>query len=424
MKNGKIFIQIASYRDPQLSHTIRDCIDKAKYPKKLVFSISWQHSIDDAWDNEIDEFRNDPRVKLIDIDYRDAQGACWARNLLQQKYDNEEYTLQLDSHTRFSKNWDAELIKMYNDLKKNGVKKPLLTAYAPSFDPENDPNGRVNVPWRMNFDRFTPEGFIFTMPASIDNFKSLKSPIPARFYSAHFAFTSGDFVKEVPHDPEFYFHGEENSIATRAFTWGYDLYHPHKVILWHEYTRNGSIKQWDDDPIWTKRNSASHKKCRQLFGMDGETQATNFGKYGFGPVRTLDDYEKFAGISFKYRGVQRFTSDHNDPPNPVIEDPEEYKNSFYALFKHCIDLYGPNFTEPDYDFWVVSFEEEDGTVVYRQDADKNEVIRLIEASKEDKWIRLWREYTGRMPYKWVVWPHSVSKGWCERIETILSQTIS
>jgi hypothetical protein len=44
MGNGKIFIQIASYRDPQLIPTIKDCIEKAKNPKKLVFSIAWQHS--------------------------------------------------------------------------------------------------------------------------------------------------------------------------------------------------------------------------------------------------------------------------------------------------------------------------------------------------------------------------------------------
>ncbi len=39
----KIFVQIASYRDPELLPTIRDCIDKAKYPENLTFGICWQH---------------------------------------------------------------------------------------------------------------------------------------------------------------------------------------------------------------------------------------------------------------------------------------------------------------------------------------------------------------------------------------------
>ena len=116
MTNGKIFIQIASYRDPQLLPTLRDCIEKAKYPDNLVFSIAWQHSTEDTWDN-LYEFKDDNRFKIIDIDYKDSQGACWARNLLQQQYDNEEYTLQLDSHHRFIKNWDEELINMIKNLK-------------------------------------------------------------------------------------------------------------------------------------------------------------------------------------------------------------------------------------------------------------------------------------------------------------------
>ena len=51
----------------------------AKNPENLVFSIAWQHSKDDVWDN-LDEYKDDPRFKIVDIDYKDSQGACWARN--------------------------------------------------------------------------------------------------------------------------------------------------------------------------------------------------------------------------------------------------------------------------------------------------------------------------------------------------------
>ena len=99
MGNNKIFIQIASYRDPQLIPTLKDCIKNAKKPENLVFSIAWQRSKEDVWDN-LDEFLNDKRFKIIDINYEDSKGACWARNQLQQQYNGEEYTIQLDSHHR------------------------------------------------------------------------------------------------------------------------------------------------------------------------------------------------------------------------------------------------------------------------------------------------------------------------------------
>jgi hypothetical protein len=416
MGNQKIFIQIASYRDPQLLSTLNDCISKSKYPENLVFSIAWQHSVDDEWDT-LGEYTNDSRFKIIDIDYRDSKGACWARNRLQQNYTDEQYTLQLDSHHRFIENWDEELIGMFNQLKDKGVEKPLLTSYISSYDPENDPEGRVNIPWKMNFDRFIPEGAVFFLPAGIDNFKELSEPVPARFYSAHFAFAEGSFVKEVPHDPEYYFHGEEISIAVRAYTWGYDLFHPHKIIAWHEYTRKGRTKQWDDDKTWGDKNSNSHLRNRKLFEMDGLKKDIDFGIYDFGNVRTIEDYERYSGISFKKRAVQKYTLDNNLAPNPPLYG-VEFEESFLKIFKHCIDVHKGSFTETDYDFWAVIFEDERNQPLNRKDILSDEINKML--NDPDEFIKIWRTFdTIKKPAKWIVWPHSSSKGWLDKIENKL-----
>ena len=413
MGNRKIFIQIASYRDPQLIHTIRDCDMKSSDPTKLVYSIALQHSQEDEWD-QLFEFKGDPRFKVVDIDYKDSKGACWARNQLQQNYDGEEYTLQIDSHHRFVQDWDLELIGMYNQLKEKGHEKPLLTGYVSSFNPENDPAGRIQTPWKMNFDRFIPEGAVFFLPASIDNYKQLTEPIPARFYSAHFAFTTGDFVKEVPHDPEYYFHGEEISIAVRAYTWGYDLFHPHKTVIWHEYTRKGRTKQWDDDKSWGGKNANSHKRNRKLFEMDGEVKDIDFGIYDFGKVRSLLDYEKYSGLSFKRRAVQKYTLDNNLAPNPILSD-EEFEESFTSIFKHCIDLNRGQFVNDDYLFWAVIFEDEKNSQVNRIDLNETEVKNLLNTT--DTFIKVWRTFeVEKKPSKWIVWPYSESKGWLDKIE--------
>ena len=179
-----IFIQIASYRDPELLPTLKNCIENAKHPDRLVFSITWQHSKKDKWDN-LDEFKDDPRFKIIDIDHNKSKGACWARNLLQQQYDGEDYTLQLDSHHRFIPNWDEEVINMLEDLKAKGHAKPLLTGYISPYDPENDPDGRTLEPYIMNFDRFIPEGAVFFRPAVLPNWEERTEPVLSRFYSAH-----------------------------------------------------------------------------------------------------------------------------------------------------------------------------------------------------------------------------------------------
>ena len=413
----RIFIQIASYRDPELVKTIKSIIENAKNPKNLRFGICRQYHPEDGFDS-LEEYKDDNRFRVIDVLYSESKGVCWARNLTQTLYEGEEYTMQIDSHMRFEKNWDSEFIKMIKQLQKDGFEKPLLTGYVSSFNPENDPAERVKEPWRMVFDRFIPEGAVFFLPETIPGWEKLKKPIPARFYSAHFCLTLGQFSEEVQHDPEFYFHGEEISIAVRAYTWGYDLFHPHKTLVWHEYTRNGRTKQWDDDPDWGNKNVRSHQKNRKLFGMDGEG-TMDMGKYGFGPIRTLREYEIYSGIRFDNRSVQQYTLDKNYPPNPTMfETEEDWKNSFATIFKHCIDLDYKLVPEKDYDFWVVAFHDANDETIFRQDADTNEINRIM--TDPDGYGKIWRTFqTTVKPSYWVVWPHSISKGWCDRIMNYL-----
>ena len=410
----KIFIQIASYRDPELKKTISNCIENADRPDNLVFGIARQFHPDDKFD-DLSEYMTDERFRILNIPYNESKGACWARNQIQQLYNKEQYTMQLDSHMRFAPHWDTEMIGMVKQLQKKGYKKPLLTGYVSSFDPDNDPGARVQEPWRMVFDRFIPEGAVFFLPETIPNWQTLTEPVPARFYSAHYAFTLGKFTKEVQHNPEYYFHGEEISIAARAYTWGYDLFHPHKVLIWHEYTRKGRTKQWDDDKQWVDKNNVSHLTNRKLFGMDGLEQEGHDGKYGFGKVRSLKDYEKYSGLLFEKRAVQQYTLDKNYPPNPYnYSTEEEWKADFAMIFKHCIDIGYSQVPEKDYDFWVVAFHDETDETIFRKDADKGEIARMM--NDPDGYCKVWREFqTTHKPKYWVVWPHSESKGWCERI---------
>ena len=409
----KIFIQIASYRDPQLIPTIKSALENAKKPNNLVFGIARQYHPDDKFD-DLSEYSGDERFRVLDIPYNESKGACWARNQIQQVYDKEAYTLQIDSHMRFAPNWDVEMIKMVKDLQKKGYKKPLLTGYVSSFDPDNDPNGRTQEPWRMAFDRFIPEGAVFFLPETIPDWRNLTEPVTARFYSAHFCFTLGKFAKEVQHDPEFYFHGEEISISVRAYTHGYDLFHSHKVLIWHEYTRKGRTKQWDDDKDWHLRNTACHIKNRQLLGVDGEKYDGDYSQW-FGSERTVSDYEKYAGILFETRGVQQEMIDKKYPPNTYdFENEEEWKKSFSTIFKHCIDINYVSVPETDYEYWVVAFHNDKDETLYRRDADINEISSF--KNDPDGYCKVWREFnTTQKPKYWVVWPYSKSKGWCDRI---------
>jgi hypothetical protein len=467
MEANTIFVQLASYRDPELVPTINDMIEHAVNPENLHIFVCWQHCVEAeegdkgdvettedflaaGWeakeyketdatgtDKKFDliEFeKGGARISIMDVDYFDGQGACWARHQIQRHYEDEKYTFQLDSHHRFTEDWDVKVIEMLEGLRSEECPKPLLTAYIPSFDPENEPGARVQVPWRMDFDRFIPEGAVFFRPSSIDDWQERDKPMGSRFFSAHFVFVEGAFARDVMHDPEYFFHGEEISLAARAYTHGYDLFHPHRIIAWHEYTRKGRTKVWDDHTTpkkneskvtldWVERNDMCHRRNRILFGMDGEDPTSiDFGKFGFGTERTLRQYEEMAGISFQYRGVQQDVIDRLDPPhNFAYETEEEWKESFARSNDVHICLHKGEFAEivDDFDFMYVGCHDENGDEIHRKDLVKDEIYNYLNSPNGFIDYRL-IFLSARRPVTWTIWAHSVSKGWMDKIDKPLN----
>ena len=414
MKKNKIFISIAAYRDSELTPTIEDCLSKAKNPKNLVFGISNQFHPEDNF-NDLSKYKKRKSFNILETNYKKSLGVCHARHHIQKFYDGEEYYFQLDSHHRFAQDWDVKLKKCLSDLKKDGYEKPVLSSYLPSYDPDIKGEAKLNDVWRTYIDRFMPEGPIFIFPESIHNWKEKEKPEKARFISGHFIFCDGSFVEEVPYDPKLYFHGEESSLAVRAFTHGYDLFHLPKPWVWHHYTRSGRKRHWDDTEKWAQLNKESFTRYRKLFGMDG-LRKSNFKQYGLGKTRSLNDYEKYAGIRFKDRKIHQDTIDRKEPPVPY-KNKKEYESKFVSEFKYCIDLHKPSFPERDYDVWVMAFKDKNGNEMIRLDANAEEVDRLLNENPNDEFVRFWRKFeTSEIPCKWLVWPHSKSKGWLDRIE--------
>jgi hypothetical protein len=132
------------------------------------------------------------------------------------------------------------------------------------------------------------DGHITCTPEVIPNFSSLYHPIPGRFIAAGFIFTQGIFCNEVPYDPQLYFNGEETNLAVRAFSNGYDIFHPHRTLLFHYYTRSKSKKHWNDLE-WEQLNTKSSERIKKLLN---NYTSHELGEFGMGSVRNLNDYEK------------------------------------------------------------------------------------------------------------------------------------
>jgi Glycosyltransferase (GlcNAc) len=398
-KDQRIFISVAAYRDPELLPTLADCLEKARHPERLYFGICWQFGAEEQpiWFAE-------KRFRVLSVDWRESKGACWARAEIMKLWDGEEWYLQLDSHHKFVKDWDVRLLRQ---ARKTRSGKPILTTYAPHYAPgkpilDSDPT-------RMEFDVFTEDGIALFRAGSIPDWQSLSRPIRSRFISAHFLFAPSSFIVDVPYDPTLYFLGEEITLAVRAYTHGYDLFHPSETIVWHEYTRNGRPKHWDDNAdTFARLDGPSRIRARSLL-LDGEGDP-----FGLGTVRTVAEYEAYAGISFRYLCCQDFTRQNFEPPNaPREPDWPKLVHKRQVTIEFPRDALPPVGAE-NFDFWYVGVQDTDGSEIFRLDALPEELNAQLQSQSPK--ISLTREFQSEaVPVRWTVIPHSEIEGWHEQI---------
>src|SRR5262249_6878169 len=148
------------------------------------------------------------------------------------------------SHMRFEQDWDEILLSMWNDCEDE---KAVLTCYPPGFTPPRtlEPRWIFGMAAR-EFDKaeiFTMKGFpAFTK----EHFP--EKPIPGAFAAAGVLFGPASIIKDVPYDPNFYFFGEEITMAVRLWTHGYNFYHPNKLFTYHDWQRGKRKTHFSDHP--------------------------------------------------------------------------------------------------------------------------------------------------------------------------------
>lgn len=306
-----IFVSVAAYQEPLLEFTLDNIFKLAKHPKRIFVGLFDQSNFDTTtW---LSKKKYDANVRYLQIDPVQARGASWARSICNTLYCGEDYFLQIDSHTWFDKGWDVKLLKLMDAAKKKSA-KPVISTYPPpfGFDEDGKPfkNGVVQdavfvlrpLPDANPRDEKVSFGFGAVY---------VKGPVMRIGYhiAAGFVFAPGDFIEEVPYDYRMYFEGEEQNIATRAFTHGWDIFHVRDTFIpvYHLYKENGNdyvTHHWHESvdskrkTKWTEMGVMSNKRLRDLL-FDRKTG----GAYGLGTTRSLDEYEKRSGIEYSKRHI-------------------------------------------------------------------------------------------------------------------------
>ncbi len=355
--NVKIFISIASYCDPLLIPTIEDALKQAKFPENLRFGVVEQNHIEKRINIQDKPWKG--QVRYLGISPIESRGACWARAIAMSLYEDEKWFFQIDSHMRFDSNWDAIFIAAAQQCAERNSKF-LISSYPHSFKYED---GEPVVPEVTQ----APIGHILNVDA-----KFKPDSLELSFLGAYIAgseeivqgyhlgagciFAPGKIVYEIPYDPFLYFQGEEQTLAVRAFTHGWDIFHIPKLPIYHLYEWEGAPdrpRHWAEGEDvqraqrWWDLDKRSKERFTHLLTEEGD-----IGVYGLGSKRTLDDYAIFSGIDYRTRTIANRARvgpwSEQVPSSPIHRKASEQSKSFLKRHEGRVGVIAPLSGRPDY----------------------------------------------------------------------------
>eukprot|EP01038_Epipyxis_sp_PR26KG_P013764 gene13764-18460_t len=325
--SAQIFIGIASYRDRRCSVTLKNIFSKAKYPDRIFVGIVEQIQTEEDRFACIQDYCKSyggsacphlAQIKKLELTHQDARGPQYARFMQQSLMKNEEFCLQIDSHTDFVQDWDIQTTEMWGNINNEYA---ILSTALPDISVLKDINNDDQIVPHLCQATIDKREMIVNLPAT--KATHLHSPILAPLWSAGFSFSKCHAENKVPNDPQLrlIYDADEFVKYARLWTRGYDVYTPNKVIAVHDYHQKMGSGTGGIDPMeWSQQRPISSKKeyVRDLYEISAARIATVLGlpegktdpehlslitKYGLGTKRTLDQFIEFTGVDTRTKTI-------------------------------------------------------------------------------------------------------------------------
>ncbi|RHY22392.1 hypothetical protein DYB25_008062 [Aphanomyces astaci] len=334
-----IFVGLSSFRDGErCGYTLFTGFLRAIRPHRLFFGVVDQVLENDTtclieycklahneWPYDDCRFRSQIRVDELHAD--SARGPVFARHHQQKLIHDEEFCLQVDAHSAFTKDWDLGVV---SDWKATNNEMAVLSTYLHDLHNFISDDGSNNeykllipplcfgisiivvycvapdhLPHVCQTMRGT-NGLVRNIGA--DLIVESKHPQLSALWAAGFSFSKCHAEKRVPVDPYmlWMFEGEEFLRSSHLWTAGYDMYSPSRVgsVVYHNYTSipaRFEEMQVSDEAVRTRERTMAENRFRLVVDWPFEGPVNTFElttTYAMGRARSLDQYLEFSGVTF------------------------------------------------------------------------------------------------------------------------------
>ncbi|RHY91286.1 hypothetical protein DYB37_010233 [Aphanomyces astaci] len=293
-----IFVGLSTFRDGyRCGYTLFTGFTRATHPDRVYFGVVDQVNPEDVrcldaycafakeqWPE--DECKYKSHIKIDERLADDSRGPTYARHHQQKLVGDQEFCLQLDAHSIFTKKWDEGLV---GEWKATNNEMAVLSTYLHHcHDGYILPDGTNNPPDQLPHLCTTirgGNGCVRTVGASM--IQRPKYPQLSALWGAGLSFSKCHAETRVRVDPHtlWMFDGEEFLRASHLWTYGYDMYSPSTAV---------------DVELKKREEEMGVNRFKLMVGQPfkGLVDTEEWDMYKFGSVRSFSEYLRFSGITF------------------------------------------------------------------------------------------------------------------------------
>lgn len=327
-----IYISIPSFYDEELLPTIDDAFGKAEYPERIFIGLALQDSSKKFYKQvkkhiakygsqiglDFTKLTSDIALTQIGV----GKGRAKAHSF----YNDQDYFLQVDSHTMFASGWDSKLITMLAEAKgATQNKKTILTAYAGNYFLNENAERVLDFPEGLSehqgfyyplYSKFgTRMGIPIWDTVPVSKISDTKAEfIPAPKFNANFAFGDKQFARNLGLDVDVVFFEEEIVQSINILSSGYSMAIPNveDAIIRHYYLPPNM------SGIINRKSAGDYMKQFGVFDEMNSRQRTNYAEF----IKTeckaenAQAYQRYANIDLEHG---RLTDSMLHPTSWVID---------------------------------------------------------------------------------------------------------
>ena len=255
-----IFVTIAACNEYLIEHTVKSAMSQAGNKERVFFGVfnNILEKEKSLLDNEF--FTNNSNIFYAEIVTPAPMGTGFGRmNASLLATQEHDYVLQIDSHTIFTKDWDTKLIENFNNVKEIADTDKVILSAVPRGNLYYDVSDRDSLfsrdsifkdygidkidPYTNDYHRFDdyknskPELIYNGWQGKFFNEKSVGVPITygasdfgkekypeTNCIHASVVFFKYSVIREVLHDPEDHFNGDQINQSLRLLSRGYKIF--------------------------------------------------------------------------------------------------------------------------------------------------------------------------------------------------------